>query len=234
MTSTGYSVAGTEARLTFADRLHQAGRLGVLFCTERGATPANMLTGTVADLPRRLARTYGVALTSSAPTGLSYGNDAAIAAVTATRTAQLQTALGCRTDKVAVVGRSMGGCQALNWARQNKAAVAAIALVCPLVNLVDAHDRVFEAEVDAAYGTHAAYLAGLPTHDPTAYAAELAGIPIRIWYATDDTSILPAHVLAFAAAVGASCSTVSMGPVGHTVTAAPVEDVAAFLDAHAA
>lgn len=229
MTATSYSVAGSESRLTFASRLHRPGRLGVLFCTERGATPANVISGTTSELARRLALDFGVALTSSAPTGLSYGNDAAIAAVTSTRSAQIQTALECRSDKVALVGRSMGGCQALNWARQNLSAVACIALICPLVNLVDAHDRVFEAEIDAAYGSHAAYLAGLSTHNPMAYAAELSGIPIKIWYATDDTSVLQADVLAFTAAVGASCIPVSMGAVGHTVTAAPVNDVAAFI-----
>lgn len=232
MTRTEYSLSGTEARVTFAGRYHRSGRLGVLFGTERGATPANMLTEPNSTLARKLAQNYGVAMTSSAPTGLSYGNDAAIAAFSSMRTQQLHTELGCRTDKVAVVGRSMGGCQALNWARQNKALITSISLVCPLVNLVDGHDRVFEAEIDAAYGSHANYLAALSTHNPMAYAAELAGVPIRIWYASNDTSILPADVLAFASSVGSSCSVVNMGAVGHTVTAAPVDDVASWISEH--
>jgi hypothetical protein len=46
------------------------------------------------------------------------------------------------------------------------------------------------------------------------YGAALAGIPMNIWYSTDDPSVRTVDVANFAALTGAG--TKSLGPVGHS------------------
>lgn len=231
MTTTDYgSLAGapTRAALTMTHRLHRpdASRMGVVLCTERQGLPHHYVSAPHSTTPRLLAAAgFVVATGSSDATGLSYGNDTAVATVGTVRASHMP---GVRADKVALYGRSMGAAQALGYARLHKAEVHRVALCCPLVSMVAAH-FLFEAEVDAAYGSHAAYLAALPTHDPTAFAGALAGLPIRIWAGEVDTTVTLATVQAFAAAVGPSCEVVVMPGVGHDVNAAPARDVVEFL-----
>jgi hypothetical protein len=46
------------------------------------------------------------------------------------------------------------------------------------------------------------------------YGAQLSGIPMKVWFSEDDTSVRPVDVANFAALTGAA--TKSLGSVGHS------------------
>ncbi len=149
-----------------------------------------------------------------------------------------QTAFGFKTDGFLGYGGSHGGISQCNFARSKVAGgsgseVKALALVIPTLDLPYVYDNdvgTSAAGIDAAYTNHATYVVGLPTHNPSAYAASLSVVPQHIVYSTDDTFTPAASTLAYAAAAGAVLQ--SQGAVGHTVTIDPAETVA-FLLAHA-
>jgi pimeloyl-ACP methyl ester carboxylesterase len=156
-----------------------------------------------------------------------------------TRTEQLrlwqQTAQNVKTDKVVLLAVSMGALAALNWARQYPTRVAAIALLTPIVNLGYYHDvysdgGVVSAQIDAAYGGSAAYAAAAPTSDPMLYGAQLSGIPMKVWYSTDDPSVRPQDATAFASLAGADIK--SLGAVGHSAGYLDFSSLDLFLNQH--
>lgn len=139
-----------------------------------------------------------------------------------------QSKLGVKTDKVLLFGASMGTLTALNYARANPTKVAAIALALPITDLVDAHDnRGFTAVTETAYGGTAAYNAAKAAHNPATNTADLAGIPIKLWYTTDDPYAWPATVAAFDSALG-SADAVSIGTGGHSTAGLDPSAVADF------
>jgi len=125
---------------------------------------------------------------------------------------------GAKSGKVHLIGVSQGGVGVVNWAKRNPTLVQSISLVVPALDLQDIYvnDRGGnQANINTAYG-------GVPdyaTRSPMNLAANLAGIPTRVWYATNDT-VTPSTATntTFATSVGVSGSTVSMGAVGHTVS----------------
>lgn len=166
----------------------------------------------------------------------TWGNDAAIAKVTDAK-AYAQGALGGKAGKVLLWGGSMGSLAVLNWAKANPTLVAAVACALPANDLVNLHaNATFTAEIETAYGGAAGYAAAVAAHDPSQNAASLTGFPIKLWYSTNDTTVVPSTVTAFQAAVnaaGGNCQIQSMGAIGHTITAISESDVATFLRAYA-
>ena len=137
---------------------------------------------------------------------------------------------GFKTDKVLLFGISHGGVTVLNWAKANPTLVAAIALGMPAVSPQDIYDfdrGTLQSEIAAAYG------GGRPpdSRDPTKNAASFVGIPIAIWYSTDDPICTAATVTAFGTAVGAEMN--SLGAVGHSLTGLDMNDPCDFLLEHA-
>lgn len=143
---------------------------------------------------------------------------------------------GIGDAKVVVFAASMGGLAALTWARLNPTLCAAIALVCPVVDLAYEHDQNvngYAASIEAAYGGAAGYAAEVAGNNPMANAAAIkaTGIPIKMWRASNDVIAVTARQDAFAAAAGVEV--VDLGAIGHTITQAPWADVADFLVDHA-
>ena len=212
-------------------RANDGTQLGVVQAGSHNAIAADYVFSPFDDWGRcsaKARRTHLIPATSPS----AWGNDAAIDSVD--KCATWLGTVRCRTDKVFLAAASMGALAVLNWARTHLDQVAAVALCVPAVDLADLHDRTalgYQAEIEAAYGGHAGYLAALPTHNPTAFAADLASIPIKIWYSTNDPIIDPAKVQGFAATVGADLI-VNPDPGGHDVTAAPGAHIAAWFDAH--
>jgi pimeloyl-ACP methyl ester carboxylesterase len=161
----------------------------------------------------------------------TWGHDDSIAAVGDGKT-YLQGTLGAKAGPIFLFGFSMGALPALNWARQNLASVAAVALICPVVALDWANDNDTPAgaaaQIATAYG--GGYEAGLATHDPTAYASELTSLPGKIWRSTDDASVPMAQVDAFAAA--ADFEVRDLGAVGHSPVSVDAAEVASFFASH--
>lgn len=166
--------------------------------------------------------------------GTTFGNDTAIARVTDAKT-YLQGTVGAASGQVILYGVSMGGAVVLNWARANVASVAGILLIKPAVDIEDirANNRgSLQASIETAYTNNAGWQAVRATHNPVQYGASLAGIPISVWYGEADTTVVPATIAAFAAAVGSSCTLNSLGAdATHANTYWPeAADQLAFLE----
>jgi alpha-beta hydrolase superfamily lysophospholipase len=178
---------------------------------------------------------------------INWGNEDCVARMNDTITYFNQIA-GARTDRVVLLGASMGAASVLNWARnwQNTAAgsgndfanlslVAGVALWAPALDMEDIFDNdrgSLAATISTAYS---GYTGGWATQAATAnsanYAAGYLGSSIRIWYSTDDPICLESTITTFGAASGATLT--SLGAVGHSVNGMDVEDFADWVAAQA-
>lgn len=258
---------------TYTKGAYQAGEQGIILVpkklpaagTKRGVIVAHGYLGdaTLAYGTANLA-TYGgpavtaasggpetVGLAIDAGGAATWGNNASITAVgNAWTWLKAQTALGVKTDKVLLIGGSMGALPVLNWARQNLAQVAAIALIIPVLDLQDCHDNAagrsqngvnvgatlpnLRTDIEASAGgvgnlTPTYY----STHSPAVFAAQLAGIPIQIWESANDINTNANGITtaaAFAAAAGGTLVNQGVQPgTGHSPGSLTAEQVAAFL-----
>ncbi len=118
------------------------------------------------------------------------------------------TNLGTRTDRVIICGDSMGSLEALNWAWRNHVKVVAVYVRAPIVRFQGFYDAntVFQAVIDGAWTNHAAWLAGLPTHDPAQNLGALTVLgPRTLLQYTGQDELIPAQwVTDYAAATGAT------------------------------
>lgn len=142
----------------------------------------------------------------------TWGNDTAQARID-DGWAWIKANLPCATDKVLLVGDSMGGLDLLNWAHAHPSAVAGIALCFSVFDLADVHDNNYspsfypsgtKAPIETAYGGLAGYQAAEPTHNPNRHPGDFSGIPIFIQYSSNDPICMPSITESFGAACGAT------------------------------
>lgn len=170
-------------------------------------------------------------------------------AIAATDVQTAVAEVATRTDQVFLLGISMGGASVLNWVRnwQNTAAgsgndfanlskVAAIGLILPALDMEDIVDNNRNAGVASSIvNGYSGYTGGWATQGPTAnpanYAAGYSGVPIRIWYSTDDPICFEPSLTAFGAACGATMT--SLGAVSHTDAGLDYADLAAWFAQYA-
>lgn len=122
-------------------------------------------------------------------------------------------------DRVAIVADSMGAMNALNFMWRAPAdTVKAAALRVPVVAADALHDRNsgIAALMDAAWGSPANWEAAVSTRDPLANAAAITAFKdsVRLWYSTNDPTVLPADITAFTAATGVEAR--PLGAVAHS------------------
>lgn len=148
----------------------------------------------------------------------TWGNDSFLARVASART-YAQTVWDADLTRMALIGDSMGAMAALNYHWRNPTLVRCSALRIPVVAADALHDRTpagLGALIDIAYG--GAWEANVATRDPSAAgpAALIAGFAadVRVWYSTDDTTVLPADITAFTAATGVRA--IPLGAIGHS------------------
>lgn len=161
----------------------------------------------------------------------TWDNDTAMSAISTAYTA-LQAMSGVTPGQIVLFGQSMGALNALGWARYNRAKVLAVIGVIPVVNLTDCHDnRGFGSLIDAAYppSGYSEAVYGLK-HNPNTMAVNgsFTNTPIQLWQGDTDTTAPPSVEAIFAAAVGASCTTISLSG-GHSDTTVGEVDPAAVL-----
>lgn len=149
----------------------------------------------------------------------TWGNDTSIARVDEV-IAWAAATYGTATDRVSLIGDSMGALTALGWAWRNTAEVGGVVCRLPVVALDAFHDanRLSKATaIEGAYGGLTPYNAAVATHDPSASGPVAAIAPVAsrvlLMYSTDDPAALPAEVTAYQAAT--RCRALPLGPVGH-------------------
>jgi pimeloyl-ACP methyl ester carboxylesterase len=168
----------------------------------------------------------------------TFGNARAVARVDDARR-YLQDQWGAAPGPVGLVGASMGGVVALNYAATHRAQVLAAVGVVPVSDLHDLYARNaggLTPRIAAAWDLTAGD--PLPAGaDPTRNAAELVGIPYDAWYAGDDTVVPASTVLRLVSLMGPAARARGVGRLGHTqaaIGAASVPDILGFLATHLA
>ncbi len=143
---------------------------------------------------------------------LTYWGNSTIRTQISTLRTNMQSTLATSSGRVNLLGVSAGGITALNWAKNNLDKVHSIVLLIPVLDVQAIYDVprsvTFKNEISAAYG-------GRPgdSDNPIKYASQLNGIPISVYYSTNDTVTTQAESEAFILASGAEGN--SMGAVGH-------------------
>lgn len=232
------SIAAGETSVIALDRLWKStNETPVIYChhaTGASTTIIDNLTETNASIRRMVEglTSRGLPVISNDQSGPSnWSTDLALTRVTGALT-RIGAITGARTDRVLLLGDSMGATVALNWARANPTLVRAIALVIPVVNLEHAHDETaLAAGIEAAYGGLAGYQAALPNKNPALFHSSYVNIPIKFWYSEDDPAAVASEVTDFATAT--SHEAISMGSTGHTIPSSfDVDPVVDFLHSY--
>lgn len=164
--------------------------------------------------------------------GNQFGNDTSSTRVAAAWTF-FKSQFGVKTDKVGFIGGSMGSLTSLNWIQNNLATVSAWAGLIPATDLADLHDnRGFSTQINTAYTNLAGYTAALATHSPIAYTtgSTFNGLPMKMWYSSDDPTVVLSTITAFASVTGAA--TVNTGAHGHDASFTDPAQVVAFFKAN--
>lgn len=237
---TGSSIGESNLALLPKGYLRDGTRRGIVFCHGAGVTELYAIDQSSPNMAALLRAIVdaGYPVLASLCAGNNWGNDGGIAKVSAART-YLQGTLGAKSGKVILIGNSMGGCLSYAWARANLTSVACIVGILPVSDLNDivTNNRGgLGAEASGAYSggySEATYGA---THNPVNFAAQLSGLPIQAWSASDDTIVVPSTVTAFAAGVGSSVETHNTLTGGHsdsTYGQISAATVLTFLAAHA-
>jgi pimeloyl-ACP methyl ester carboxylesterase len=212
------------------DPLTPNAKTGVVIIHGAGADADYFLTDPLSNpiAPTIVSTNRMPAIATDAGGNLTWGNSTAQTAMDATMT-YFTSQLGAK-DQVILLGQSMGGTTVLNWARNNPSKVAAIVLHLPIVDLQDIVDNNrgpgLGPTVPPAYGNPLGDVIP-PAFNPAANTADYVGMPIRIWYSTNDLSCDPGVVAAFGTAVGATMT--SLGAVGHSITGIDYDDMAAWI-----
>jgi pimeloyl-ACP methyl ester carboxylesterase len=226
--ASGYA---SEAHTAVWDRAYKSGGRGMIF-GHLATGNSQYLVGQAGMLP------IDAALASFGPImagdfgGDQWGNSEAQTLV-GDAWAWLKSQYGAKTDRVVLIGLSMGALNVLNWARANPTLVKAIVLFYPVVNLQAMYNGTggasneFESSINTAYG-------GVPnysTYDPASNASSYTGVPIRMYYSTADTTVGTANQTAFESAVGGSAfSSASLGAAAHgDMTQPSVKDIASWV-----
>jgi pimeloyl-ACP methyl ester carboxylesterase len=171
----------------------------------------------------------------------TWGNETLVSRLDSSIT-YLNTITGARTDQVLLMGLSMGGTSVLNWAKNwnstnggdyaNLSKVAGIALFAPAVDIIDINDNNRGGLGSIPQASYTSYPGGWDAHkasaNPVNNAAGYTGVPIRIWYSTDDPVCIPSTQTAFASGSGATLT--SLGNVGHSALGLNVTQVADWLE----
>lgn len=195
----------------------------VLVCHGAGGSPATYYDpGDRADLD--LLADTGCCVVAAELGGVStWANDTALARITEART-YAQTTWGADLDRTVLIGDSMGAQAALIWAVDNPGLWSCIVGRIPVVAADALHDRDptgLGALIDAAYGGTSAWETAKAAHDPSAAgpAATIAAVAdqVRLWYSTDDPTVLPADITSFTAATGVEAR--PLGAIGHDQSA---------------
>lgn len=144
----------------------------------------------------------------------AWGDDTAMADVDAAINYMAATT-GVRSDKVLMLGASMGGYTAIRYTLNNPSKVAAVVGIIPLTNIVGFYNNNVggaQTQIASAWGVTAPN--PLPAAaDVQSQAANLT-VPAQLYYSSADTLIQPADTQAFAAA--ANIPATNVGTQGHS------------------
>lgn len=201
--------AASEAHCFVLPKNYTGGGRGTIY--GHGYT-SSALEGTFTSFVGKIAEKIGPILVTDLGGPATFGNDAAIARAADARSFFISK-YGV-DSKVNIFAGSMGVLNLLNWAQRNPGQVNAMALTIPATSLAALYPT-FQTQIDAAYGGTSAYNSARAAHSPIEYAMNAwPNIPMKLWNSTNDPTVLPATVDAFAERY-LQCERASLGAVGH-------------------
>jgi pimeloyl-ACP methyl ester carboxylesterase len=169
--------------------------------------------------------------------GQGWANDTVMSRITSAWTF-MQTQYSIRTDKVLLLGCSMGGSAVLRYAQLHPTNVAGVLGLLPLTDLVGFYTGNVggsQAQIGTAWGVTAP--AALPSAANIAgLYATAVGIPYLAAYSTVDTLVSATTVVNYAALVGGTTVVVD-STYGHSdaaIAGMPISQVISFLIANGA
>lgn len=243
----GYSVVTAMNRIATGEsdevwrpRKVRDGRCGLILC--HGAGTNGEYIDTVAQPSAvKLAATLasiGIPCVSGDLGGsLTFANDTSMTRIGQARTLLASQFPTIRTDKVCLLGISMGGALVARYSQLHPTEVAAVVGIIPAFDLRYEYENVsaVAAEIGGAWGVTPP--TPLPSAaDLKATASLAAGIPLLAGYSTVDTTVIAQPVLDYVAAVGGT-AIVTDSTFGHSDAAVggmPIPTVAKFLVANGA
>jgi dienelactone hydrolase len=260
--TTGMVITGQSDTLCIPRGGCNPRRYPVIICHGAGGVTTNMISGaSFTAVPDRngygfieTLAAHGLASITPELAGDNWGNDGCSGpGGLIDDYAAYMVSLGCRPGKVLLLGGSMGFITAQNYVAQHPGGVAALVGVIPGQNIDDLRDNNragTQTAINTAWGitplTATSATVPLPARaNPTNPAQRAliaaAGCPIRYYYSTADSVVLPQYETAQAAALlalGAQVTAlVTSTTLDHSVasisTVDCVGDVLPFFLAHA-
>lgn len=243
-TSVGKFVPG-ELSVLFKPRKIDPTKRAVIYAhgaNGTGTEPLNYAshgTGLVRQISA-VAQAGFVVLSSDWGGAQTYGNDTELAAME-TGVAWLRSSGLCATDKVILTGGSMGSLSCHRYALEHKADVAGMNLWIPALDIEQARKNNpagLRDLINTAWGLPAGSYFELdgttvPVRGrPLQRAAELSGLPTKIWYSTADVVTPPDAVDRYVAARPEVTRHITSNTAPHgnaAITPADVNAIITFL-----
>ena len=210
--------AAGEGHVFMASRLYKPNgtKRPVVYCHGRGQSHLEGLDPTYGPPAQAIAEMGYPVIAIDAGGTTAWGNDTALARINDALTF-VRSQFGASSQAPLVMGTSMGGLTAFNYALQYP--TSGVLSIIGAINLSYTHDTqpigLQATEVEAAYGGLAGYQAALPTHSPIQFGKTLR-TKVAIYYSDDDPVTPAADARKLASDTGASVW--SIGAVGHNVT----------------
>jgi dienelactone hydrolase len=245
--SVGRVVSGQED-VIYRPRNGARGKRGVVLLHGHNQTVQHFLAPALAGqfkLAEAIAAA-GLVCVALHTEGNGWGSDQVIADIESART--YMGTLGCATDKVLLVGISMGGGCMFNYARANPTKVAALVGCIPACDFDDLRDNDRGAAgvrdaINTAFGLAAGSTSATvalpsranPMSDANAALIAGSGAKIKLYYSTVDAVVIPATVTALATKLGVTPTVVDTtnGHSDNTLAAMPRNEVVQTLFAAA-
>lgn len=213
----GYAVTRGATYTTFVPRTPRAGKRGVILCHGAGAGNEYLdATGQVSSV--RLAAAIaaaGIACIAGLMDGDTWANDTAMTDVDNAWTS-LQSTAGVASDKVCVIGVSMGGAVALRWAMTRAGKAACVVGIIPASDISDIYTNnrgTYQASIATAWGVTAP--AALPAGANLPAQAVAGAFPYQAYYSSADMIVIPSTVTTLATALGGTATIVDT-TAGHS------------------
>lgn len=243
----GYSVSSKTGRIiagqmdsVWHPRTPRLGKCGVVMLHGSG-NPHGFVDLVLQPSSVKLAAALaaaGIPLIAGDMGNQAWGNDTVVNAIDTAWGVLQADYPTMRTDKVLLLGGSMGGAAVARYSQLHPTKVAAVVGLIPLWDLRQFYvNNTFGTQTEIATAWGVSPGADLPsTADVAANAALAAGIPTLAGYSTVDTTVLPEWVTTYATAVGGA-AIVTDTTFGHSDAAIggmPVPLVGQFLVANGA
>lgn len=245
--SFGYSVSTASGRVApgewdeiFTPRTPRKGTCGVVMCHGSGNPRAFIDPINQPSSVKLVAALAGAGIPCIGGDfgNQTWGNDTVVSRIDAAWSVLQSNFPDMRTDKICLIGGSMGGAAVAHYSQAYPNKVACVIGLIPLWDLTafyTANTFGTQTEIATAWGVSPG--APLPARADIAANANLAaGIPTLAGYSTVDTTVLPQWVTSYTAAVGGT-AIVTDTTYGHSDAAVggmPINTVGEFLVANGA